>query len=197
MTYRPTVLLNFTCMYLQVSAVFAKVRYCCCTCKAHNWKSKKNSSDLLEKVECELGELHQCRPLFRRLQILLPKHVAYSMWAELLSSLKFRCILTNHHLPLYAGANSTYAFKKDVHSPFTKRTGSQASEEEIAQLLSQIKRDLTPWQKGISLEMVERLYCIEASSLTTRIQVLPLSCSLHTKKESQESNKQLVRCILL
>ena len=54
--------------------------------------------------------------------------------------------------------------------------GSKATEEEIRELLSQPERDLAGWKDGITLEMVERLYCVPESSDTMRIQVIKHLC---------------------
>jgi len=52
-------------------------------------------------------------------------------------------------------------------------TRSKATEAEIGELLSQVGRDLEPWKGsgGISLEMVEKVYCMESVGESMRIQV--------------------------
>lgn len=49
---------------------------------------------------------------------------------------------------------------------------SQATAKEIEQLLSNIERELKPWAKsGITLEMVERVYCFSTWTASLRLQV--------------------------
>lgn len=55
--------------------------------------------------------------------------------------------------------------------------GTQATPEEIEELLSQVSREFEPWKAGITLEMVERLYCVPESFSTMRIQVVLASCA--------------------
>lgn len=55
-----------------------------------------------------------------------------------------------------------------------KNSRSKASQAEIEELLSQIGRDLKPWQEsGVSLEMVEKAYCTEEIGESMRFQVEP------------------------
>ena len=66
-------------------------------------------------------------------------------------------------------------------------TSSKATPEEVKELLSQVQKDFSPWRgPGISLDMVERLYCINLESKTmlwtwkgqTRVQVLQLQTKI-------------------
>lgn len=58
------------------------------------------------------------------------------------------------------------------HSVRRTDTKSKATTEEVAELLSQIERDLAPWKhSGISLEMVEKAYCTEELDTSMRFQV--------------------------
>ena len=53
-----------------------------------------------------------------------------------------------------------------------KDTSSKATEAEVQELLSQVGRDLEPWKEsGISLEMVEKVYCMESVGESARFQV--------------------------
>lgn len=52
---------------------------------------------------------------------------------------------------------------------------SRATESEIHELVSQVSKELSPWGSGITLDMVEKLYCLEDSSDTVRIQASKLS----------------------
>lgn len=50
---------------------------------------------------------------------------------------------------------------------------SKATEAEVLELLAQVGRDMEPWKtSGISLEMVEKAYCMESIGESMRIQVV-------------------------
>ena len=56
--------------------------------------------------------------------------------------------------------------------PRAAGSGGTATPEEVNRLLSSIDRELEPWkQAGITLEMVERAYCLEATTEGMRVQV--------------------------
>lgn len=67
--------------------------------------------------------------------------------------------------------NSTMTRSRQGQTP-EWRSESRATKAEIRELLSQVARDLEPWKDGISLEMVERLYCVPESVDTLRFQVV-------------------------
>jgi len=63
-----------------------------------------------------------------------------------------------------------------MHSDIMLREGqnSQATAKEIEKLLSNVELELRPWAKsGITLEMVERAYCLTERTDSMRFQVLP------------------------
>ena len=57
------------------------------------------------------------------------------------------------------------------------------------ELLSQAARDLEPWKSGITLEMVERLYCVPEAIDTFRIQVHSPQPVIHQDVNRLSENK--------
>ena len=74
-----------------------------------------------------------------------------------------------------AGKNNTIVKGKQRQSQTPQRSASKATHAEVQELLSVAARELEPWQDGVTLEMVERLYCVPEATDTMRIQARSLS----------------------
>ena len=72
-----------------------------------------------------------------------------------------------------AGKNNTIVKGKQRQSQTPQRSASKATHAEVQELLSVAARELEPWQDGVTLEMVERLYCVPEATDTMRIQARP------------------------
>lgn len=102
------------------------------------------------------------------MRVVVPIHTRSSF-----QLLKFRSRNAGSYQNKSDEVEQTVPVKVEYVPPWIPRqsVGSQASKDEIQQLLSQASRELEPWKNGVSLEMVERLYCIDDAEDSMRIQV--------------------------
>ena len=94
------------------------------------------------------------------------------------------------HVVIGAGLMHHRSVKERTGHPRAAGSGGTATPEEVNRLLSSIDRELEPWrQAGVTLEMVERAYCLEAMTEGMRVQVCShFSTSLQLQTELADAS---------